>query len=66
MNQSLEAMQSVLTRYRLAGNPPDVLVTIPKDACRSLDLHRASEMIELGRTLTEEALDRSDFAGLSP
>jgi NTE family protein len=36
MNQSLEAMQSVLTRYRLAGNPPDVLVRIPKDACRTL------------------------------
>lgn len=59
MNQSLEAMQSVLTRYRLAGNPPDVLVTVPKDACRSLDFHRASEMIELGRALTLEALGRS-------
>jgi NTE family protein len=59
MNQSLEAMQSVLTRYRLAGNPPDVLVTIPKDACRSLDFHRASDMIALGRNLTVEALDRA-------
>ena len=49
MNQSLEAMQSVLTRYRLAGDPPDVLVTIPKDACRTLDFHRASDMIALGR-----------------
>ena len=59
MNQSLETMQSVLTRYRLAGNPPDVLVTVPKDACRTLDFHRATEMIELGRTLTGEALDRA-------
>jgi NTE family protein len=59
MNQSLEAMQSVLTRYRLAGNPPDVLVRIPRDACRTLDFHRASEMIELGRTVTVAALDRS-------
>jgi NTE family protein len=61
MNQSLEAMQSVLTRYRLAGDPPDVLVTIPKDACRSLDFHRAAEMIALGRELTEAALDRADL-----
>ncbi len=60
MNQSLEAMQSVLTRYRLAGDPPDVLVTVPKDACRSLDFHRASEMIQLGRDLTIAALDHSD------
>jgi NTE family protein len=59
MNQSLDAMQSVLTRYRLAGYPPDVLVEVPKDACRTLDFHRAEEMIELGRTLTIAALDRA-------
>lgn len=63
MYQSLDAMQSVLTRYRLAGYPPDVLVSIPRDACRSLDFHRAVEMIELGRRTAEEALDRS---GLVP
>jgi NTE family protein len=56
VNQSFEAMQSVLTRYRLAGYAPDVLVTVPKDACRSLDFHRAAEMITLGRSLTESAL----------
>ena len=61
MNQSLEAMQSVLTRYRLAGNPPDVLITIPKDACRGLDFHRASDMIAVGREQTVAALDRSDL-----
>ena len=58
MNQSLEVMQSVLTRYRLAGDPPDVLVTVPKDACKTLDFHRAAEMIALGRDLTADALDR--------
>jgi NTE family protein len=59
MNRSLEAMQSVLLRYRLAGYPPDVLIEVPRDAARSLDFHRAAEMIELGRTLTQEALDRA-------
>lgn len=59
MNLSIEAMQSVLIRYRLAGLPPDVLVTVPKDACRTLDFHRAAPTIELGRTLTAEALDRA-------
>jgi NTE family protein len=61
MSQSLEAMQSVLGRYRMAGYPPDVLVSVPKDACRSLDFHRAAEMIELGRVLTNDALDRADL-----
>jgi NTE family protein len=47
----------VLVRYRLAGYPPDVLVTVPRDACRSLDFHRAAEMIDVGRALAAEALD---------
>lgn len=61
MNLSIEAMQGVLARYRFAGNPPDVLVSVPKDACRSLDFHRAAEMIELGRSLTAEALGKAAF-----
>jgi len=55
--QSLDAMQSVLTRYRLAGYPPDVLISVPRDACRTLDFHRAAEVIDLGRHLAEQALD---------
>lgn len=59
MSQALDAMQSVLARYRMAGYPPDVLVAVPKDACRSLDFHRAPELIELGRSLMADALDRA-------
>ncbi len=58
MRLSLEALQSVVTRYRLAGNPPDLLITIPKTSCRTLDFHRAEEMIALGRERTTAALDR--------
>lgn len=60
-----EAMQGVIDRYRLAGFPPDVLITVPKDACRTLDFHRASEMVELGRKLTAEAIDAFE-AGQPP
>lgn len=66
MYRSMDAMQSVLVRYRMAGYPPDVLVEVPRDACRSLDFHRAAEMIDLGRALAEEALDRSALAAPSP
>ncbi|MET0728167.1 MAG: patatin-like phospholipase family protein [Acidimicrobiales bacterium] len=62
MNRSLETMQSVLIRYRSAGYPPDVLITVPRDACRIVDFHRAAEMIELGRSLAGEALDRAGIA----
>lgn len=55
---SLDAAQSALTRYSLAAHPPDLLITVPKDACRTLDFHRAAELIDLGRTLARDALDR--------
>ena len=66
MNLSLEATQALVTRYRLAGYPPDVLISVPKDACRTAEFHRAREMIELGRRLTTEALDAAGFDALSP
>lgn len=56
---SLDAMESLITRYRLAALPPDVLVTVPGDSLKTMDFHRASEQIELGRTLTEAALDEA-------
>jgi NTE family protein len=66
MQQSLDAMQSVLARYRLAGYPPDVLISVPKDACRSLDFHKAQEMIDLGRHLAIDALDAAVLPGRAP
>jgi NTE family protein len=43
-----------------------VLIQVPRDACRSLDFHRAAEMIQLGRALTEEALDRAGLVAELP
>lgn len=56
MQLSLEAVQSVVARYRLASYPPDVLLSIPKNACRTLDFHRGAEMIELGREVAAATL----------
>lgn len=56
-NLAIDTMGGLITRYRLAALPPDVLVTIPNDIAKSLEFHRAAELIELGRTKTEEALD---------
>jgi NTE family protein len=56
-SMSLDTMGSLITRFRLAALPPDVLVTVNTDAARAIDFHRAHELIELGRTLTEAALD---------
>jgi NTE family protein len=56
MEMSLDAMRSLVSRYRMASYPPDLLITIPRRACRTLDFHRATEMIALGRRAAEEAL----------
>ncbi|GAB3587603.1 patatin-like phospholipase family protein [Calidifontibacter terrae] len=56
-NRSFDTMSSLVARYRMASNPPDILVTLPSDACRTLEFHRAAEMIQLGRELTDKALD---------
>jgi NTE family protein len=59
MNSSIGAMQTLVNRYRLAGSPPDVLVTIPKNDVRMLDFHRADSMIELGRAAATQALEEA-------
>jgi NTE family protein len=58
MNLAIETMQSVLVQYKVAGYPPDLLVNIPKNVCRSYDFHKAPELIQLGRERMAAALDR--------
>ncbi|MBM6404416.1 patatin-like phospholipase family protein [Phycicoccus sp. CSK15P-2] len=60
-NRSFDTMAALITRYRMASNPPDVLVSVPSDACRTMDFHRAGDMITLGRELTVRALDEAGY-----
>ncbi|MFZ0531232.1 MAG: patatin-like phospholipase family protein [Propionicimonas sp.] len=63
---SLDAMGSLISRFRMAASPPDVIVTVPVDAARALDFHRAAELIQLGRELTATALDEAFGAEPEP
>ncbi len=56
--RSLDTVQETITRLRLAAEPPDLLITIPRNACAFYEFHRADELIELGRLRTREALSR--------
>jgi NTE family protein len=60
MGLSLGAVRTAVMRHTLAANPPDVLITIPRSCCRTLDFHKADELIALGRRLATEALDREE------
>jgi len=57
MNRTIDIAQSALARHTLAAYPPDVLIEVPRSTCRSLEFHRAEEVIAAGRALADEALD---------
>lgn len=54
---SFETMQETLSRYKLAANPPDLLISIPKNICAPHEFFRASELIEAGAWWTRRALE---------
>jgi NTE family protein len=57
MNRTIDIAQAALARHTLAAYPPDLLIEVPRSACRSLEFHRAAEVIETGRELAAAALD---------
>lgn len=57
MNRTIDIAQSALARHTLATYPPDLLIEIPRNACRSLEYHRAEEVIEIGQELAAAALE---------
>jgi NTE family protein len=54
--RSLDAVQATLTRFKLAAQPPDLVVSIPRSAGAFYEFHRAADLIELGRERTRAAL----------
>ena len=57
MNRTIDIAQSALARHTLAAYPPDVLIEVPRTTCRSLEFHRAADVIAAGRELAMRALD---------
>ena len=54
--RSLDVVQATITRFKLAAQPPDLLVPIPRNAAAFYEFHRADELIELGRVRMRVAL----------
>lgn len=53
MSRSLEAMQHLITRFKLAAYNTDYLIEIPVNACSIFEFYRAEEMIQLGYERTQ-------------
>ncbi|MHA3019811.1 patatin-like phospholipase family protein [Mycobacterium sp. BMJ-28] len=60
MNRTIDIAQAALARHTLAAYPPDLLIEVPRTACRSLEFHRAEEVIEIGQELAAAALSALD------
>lgn len=56
LNQSMDLMQSNLSRLRLAAYEPDLLIQMPRNVSAVYEFYRARELIEKGREKTREAL----------
>jgi NTE family protein len=63
MNRTIDIAQAALARHTLAAYPPDVLIEVPRTACRSLEFHRAAEVIDAGRELAAAVLDGLEKPG---
>lgn len=57
LDKTFDTMQNGLTRYRLGGYPPDILIEISKDVCNTYDFHKSLEVIEQGRSAAKQQFD---------
>ncbi len=56
MVEAFNVMQDRITRSRLAGDPPDVLITPRLHDIGSLDFHRGTDAIVIGAEATEKSI----------
>ena len=68
MVDAFNIMQDRITRARLAGDPPDVMISPRLGHVGWFDFHRAQEAIDVGARSTERAFELIDeaIAALSP
>ena len=57
MVEAFQVMQDRITRSRLAGDPPDVMINPRLGRVNLFDFHRAKESIALGAEATEKAIE---------
>ena len=55
----MDTMQGFITRLQLATNAPDIIISIPGNACAFYEFYRAREMIAIGKQKAAEHL--SDY-----
>jgi NTE family protein len=57
MLEAFDAMQQTIARYRLAAYPPDILIEIPNNVCRTLEVYKARQLIHAGEYWARETIE---------
>ncbi|MFC4870236.1 patatin-like phospholipase family protein [Negadavirga shengliensis] len=57
ISTSYDFTQDRLVELMIQLYPPNILVEIPRNACKVFDFHKAAELITMGKNLTEKALE---------
>jgi len=58
LTNSFETMQNAIANMKLSAFTPDVVIDIPRHACKAYEFYRAEEMVTLGYRYTERAMER--------
>ena len=65
MNNSLEILQARVTRSRLAGDPPDMLIEPQLENVGLMEFHRAEELIKVGEESIQRLAEQIHFQLIS-
>jgi NTE family protein len=57
MVEAFQVMQDRITRSRLAGDPPDVMISPRLGRINLFDFHRAKDAIALGAEAAEKSIE---------
>jgi len=64
VNQSIDLMMDVIYRYRKAEYIADIQIDVPKNIADWYDFHKAPTLIEIGKYLAREAIEKAKKKGI--
>ena len=64
VNQSIDLMMDVIYRYRKAEYVADIEIAVPRNIAQWYDFHKAPTLIEIGKFLAKEAIEKAKKRGI--
>ncbi|WP_294952476.1 patatin-like phospholipase family protein [Sulfurovum sp.] len=58
MGHTIDIMQNAIMESKMAGYAPDIIIGIPNNACGFYEFNKAYELIQLGRLIAREHLEK--------